>query len=98
MSDAPDLQIPWGKPFHVGYCLSCLIGSRVIHSIPISAKASDLREIIPDPGGFIGESLSKDQFVQVFKFVIGSIALCWNPDFEFVIEGMNLPLDWNWDD
>jgi hypothetical protein len=97
MSDAPDLQIPWGKPFHVGYCLSCHVGTRLIYSIPISATGSDLRRIIPDSKGFIGEPLSKEQFVGVFQFVIGSIALCWNSDFEFVIEGMNLPLDWNWD-
>jgi hypothetical protein len=92
--EIPNLQIPFSKPRHVGYCLGCYRDNRVIYSIPLDATTETLLGMIERPNVINGEALTKREFAAVFPHVVGTIELCWHDDLEFVIEGMNLPLAW----
>jgi hypothetical protein len=92
--EIPDGQIPFSKPKHVGYVLSCLREHRAIYSIPLDATTLILKELLGRAYPINAEPLTKPEFVAVFPHIIGSIELCWFDDLEFLIEGTNLPLDW----
>jgi hypothetical protein len=93
-SDIPNLQVPFSKPGHVGYCLSCYRADRTIYSIPLDASTDELLEILTRSNVINGEPLTKPEFAAVFPFLVGAAELCWHDDLEFQIVGSNLPLDW----
>lgn len=92
--EIPNLQIPLSKPRHVGYSLSCYRGDSSIYSIPLDASTELLKGLLDRTHVINGEPVTKEQFVAVFPYIVGSIELCWHGDLEFLIEGANLPLDW----
>ena len=85
---------PFDKPKHVGYCLSCYDDTGHRYSIPIDASTADLRLALGREYPINAEPLSSEEFRKVFAFVIGAIEQNWYKDFEFYVEGMNLPVDW----
>jgi hypothetical protein len=92
--EIPNLQIPFSKPRHVGYCLGCYRDNRLIYSIPLDAGTETLLGM-PDRSNVInGDPLTKEEFAALFPHVVGTIELCWHDDLEFLIEGMNLPPTW----
>ncbi len=90
----PDLQIPFSKPRHIGYCLSCYRNGRSIYSIPLGASTESLAMTLNRSNIINGDPLTKLEFVAVFPDIIGAIELCWHEDLEFFIEGQNLPPVW----
>ncbi len=92
--EIPDLQIPFTKPRHVGYCLSCYRNNVPVYSIPVDATTEALLRVLNRPNVISGEALTKAEFASVFPYIVGTIELCWHEDLEFVIEGQNLPSDW----
>jgi hypothetical protein len=92
--DIPDLQIPFSKPKHVGYCLSCYRGDGKIYSLPIEASTDALLKILTRSNVINSELLTKPEFAAVFPLVVGAAELCWHEDLEFQITGSNLPPDW----
>lgn len=87
-------MIPFDKPKHIGYSLSCYDGSLEIYSIPLSATTDDLRRVLGRDQPINAEPLTSEEFRKVFAFVPASIVLGWHERYEFLIHGMNLPLDW----
>lgn len=88
-------MIPFGKPRHIGYALACYTGDHChLYSIPIDATTQDLRSELGWQYPINAEPLTLGEFQKVFPFVIGCIELDWSENLEFLIEGMNLPLDW----
>lgn len=85
---------PSDKPQHVGYCLSCYHESGHLYSIPIDATTHALCRALNRDYPINAEPLTLEEFQKVFEFVIGDIRLNWFKEFEFYVEGMNLPLDW----
>jgi len=90
----PDLMIPFGKEKHVGYTLCCYRNLSAIYSIPMEVSTSKLKDVLGRENIISGEPLTKVQFRDAFEFVACSAELCWHSDFEFLIEGANLPPDW----
>ncbi len=91
----PDLQIPFSKPKHIGYVLSCYRENAVIYSIPLNVSTVILKKLLGRANLINAEPLTKTEFVAIFPHIIGAIELCWHEDLEFLVEGMNLPPDWN---
>jgi hypothetical protein len=87
-------MIPFSKPRHVGYSLCCYSAGRHVYSLPIDASTHDLRSKLGREYPINCEPLDVEELKKVFPFVIGSIELSWSENFEFLIQGMNLPLDW----
>lgn len=88
------LMIPFDKPRHVGYCLSCYDQSGPIYSIPIDVTTEVLSRTLDRRSPINSEPLNAEEFRKIFDFVIGSMELSWSDGYEFLIQGMNLPLDW----
>jgi hypothetical protein len=93
--EIPSLQVPFSKPKHVGYTLCCYRENGPIYSLPIDVPTGLLKELLEREHVINGEPLTKRQFAAVFLHVIGSAELCWHDDLEFLVEGANLPLDWD---
>jgi hypothetical protein len=93
MQEIPSLQVPFSKPTHVGYTLGCYRDNGKIYSLPLDAASGVLKNLLEREFVISGESLTKLQFVALFRHVIGAAELCWHDDLEFVVEGANLPLD-----
>lgn len=93
-NDIPNLQIPFSKPKHVGYSLSCYRGNTILYTLPIEASTEALLKILRRPNVINGQPLTKPQFAAVFSLLVATAELCWHEDLEFHIIGSNLPLDW----
>lgn len=87
-------MIPFDKPEHVGYCLSCYHKSGPLYYIPINATTEVLCLTLDRDYPINAEPLTLEEFQKIFNFVIGYIELHWCDEFQFFIEGMNLPSDW----
>lgn len=92
--EIPDLQVSFSKPKHVGYVLSCYREHGTIYSIPLDASIVTLKELLGRAYPINAEPLTKPEFAAVFPHIVGAIELCWHDDLEFLIEGVNLPPDW----
>ncbi len=83
-------MIAFDKPKHVGYCLSCYLENIFVYSIPMDVSSEALHAALDREFPINGDPLTSKEFEQIFKYVIGSSELCWNPKCNFLIEGMNL--------
>lgn len=93
-SDIPNLQVPFSKPRHVGYCLGCYRDDYKIYTLPLDASTGALLKVLTRSNVINGEPLTKPEFAAIFPMLIGAAELCWHDDLEFQIVGSNLPLDW----
>ena len=77
---------------HIGYTLSCYGQNSHIYSTPITAARDEVRAVLKGRRFLInGDPLTEDEFRALAQFASKDIELGWDPNLEYLLEGMNLP-------
>lgn len=79
------------EEMHVGYRLSCYSPTGYFFGVPLFLTRGEARNVLKREAPISGEPLTFSQLKALQAHLVPNVEIAWHDDFEYYLEGENLP-------